>query len=88
MISIDHKNQLGKFEKAIKQAKNRYCWKCGGKLELLDLLLQFTMNEKTIKKFYILWESKYIQFYCCACFEEIESEELLINKPVFKEVLF
>lgn len=52
----------------------RKCWRCGRALffyEFCDSNNQNYDEERLLE----LWESPYLQFYCCSCFKELESKK-------------
>ncbi|TXT67666.1 MAG: hypothetical protein BAJALOKI1v1_30029 [Promethearchaeota archaeon] len=56
--------QLHHFSK--KTIKKRLCWACGIPLNFWDFCSSFREDE--LEKMIKLWQSKYVEFYCCACF--------------------
>lgn len=48
------------------------CYKCGKKLFLNNLR---DHTKLSIKKLIKMWESPYIEFYCCTCFEKQDKKE-------------
>lgn len=72
---------------------NRFCWKCKRKLYFQEFWNRnCELNKNRAVK---LWESKYIEFLCCYCYEKVVlknnssfTNNLSINRNNLKKVVF
>jgi hypothetical protein len=47
--------------------KVRKCFKCKSKLHV-SAAWQSKIYRMTLEQFYKIWQSEYVQFYCCKCY--------------------
>lgn len=58
--------------------KKRICWECKDELDFWEFCSQFKDGE--LEHVIALWQNERIEFYCCKCFKQRESEKEQIIK--------
>ena len=67
LLSILRKNKID-----LNSLRERKCWECGYELDFLDYI---SVGSKSDLFYRIkLWETDYIEFYCCKCFKKKKEE--------------
>jgi len=81
------------LDKEIKSLKNKFCWKCKRKLNFREFRKR--NNNLSKKRAAELWSSKYIEFFCCNCYDifvlheaPYSSENVATRRQDIKKIVF